>query len=111
MQSVMCRQSDTIKPNQIQLRSGLPVSNASRSISSMSSKSEILLVTLLIVLVKHPYRGIVVKPRHLDNPPARVRSMTERAALQISSATRASGETNFGVNHGKNPIKSCVTRI
>src|SRR5205823_9616734 len=37
--------------------------------------------------------------------------MKERAALRISSATRASGETNFGVNHGKNPIKSCVTRI
>src|SRR5437870_2006472 len=48
MQSVMCNASDTIKPNQIQLRSGLPVSNASCSISSMSSKSEILVVTLFI---------------------------------------------------------------
>src|SRR5437660_4566498 len=48
MQSVMWRQSDTIKPNQIQLRSGLPVSSASCSISSMSSKSETLVVTLFI---------------------------------------------------------------
>src|SRR5947199_7483254 len=48
MQSVMCRHSDTIKPNQIQLRSGLPVNSASCSISSMSSKSEILVVTLFI---------------------------------------------------------------
>src|SRR5437588_5633963 len=48
MQSVMCRQSETIKPNQIQLRSGLPVKSASCSISSMSSKSETLVVTLFI---------------------------------------------------------------
>src|SRR6266576_4318330 len=40
-----------------------------------------------------------------------VRSINERAARRISSATRASGDTNFGVNHGNNPIKSCVTRI
>src|SRR5947207_10315489 len=37
--------------------------------------------------------------------------MKALAARRISSATRASGETNFGVNHGKSPIKSCVTRI
>src|SRR5262249_37376432 len=44
-------------------------------------------------------------------PPARVRSMKARAARRISSATRASGDTNFGVNQGNNPIKSWVTRI
>src|ERR1700730_14852472 len=48
----------------------------------------------------------------LDNvAPFRVRSINARAAFRISSATRASGETNFGVNHGNKPIKSCVTKI
>src|SRR2546430_3973529 len=33
----------------------------------------------------------------------RVRSIKARAARRISSATRASGDTNFGVNQGNNP--------
>ena len=44
-------------------------------------------------------------------PPDFVRAMNIWVAFRISSATRASGETNFGVNHGNNPIRSCVTRI
>src|SRR5437588_1327611 len=50
MQSVMCRQIETIKPNQIQLRSGEPVSKASCSISSMSSKSENLAARFIVYL-------------------------------------------------------------
>src|SRR5205823_13409036 len=48
----------------------------------------------------------------LDNAlPLRVRSIKALAARRISSATRASGETNFGVNQGNKPIKSWVTKI
>src|SRR5438067_11279824 len=50
MQSVMCRQIETINPNQIQLRSGDPVSKASCSISSMSSKSENLAARFIVYL-------------------------------------------------------------
>ena len=35
-----------------------------------------------------------------------VRAINARAASRISSATRASGDTNLGVNQGNNPIRS-----
>src|ERR1041384_2029585 len=50
MQSVMWRKIETISPNKIQLRSGVPVKSASCSISSISSKSETLVAPLIVGL-------------------------------------------------------------
>src|SRR6266702_2226720 len=90
MQSVMWRQIETINPNQIQLRSGEPVSKASCSISSMSSKSEIL-AARFIVLFKHRHREMVVKLASLRQT-AGVGSFNESARRFANFV----GHTRFG---------------
>src|SRR6266481_6291304 len=101
--------SEIINPSQSQLRSLLPVSRPSVAKLSRSSKSETLIVYEKYHISSWKIARLVVQAFKLENswqtarhyrrqaylpPPSRVRSIKARAARRISSATRASGETN-----------------
>src|SRR5438128_5485683 len=100
----MCNPSETINPNQSQLRSLLPLRSASYSSSSNSLNSE----TRIGLNISHPQRashgewilnlintglqpGVThsVGAHQIALPQPRVRSMNDCAALRISSATCA----------------------